>query len=223
MNDLATVLILLSLVGLIVGAVKPSVVRMASRKKALMIFGGALVFSFIMFGVTASPVKTETASKSPQPTVAKTQDQVLADIGQSAASEAHTAKISYKDTKVEKADSDRPTGSKMVTMSFNVSSFYDKSSFIRDTGKVSSKAIQGIFASDSNFYDVIVWFYGKTKDRYGNESDNVLMSYAIDRPTFAKINWSNFDTTKLCDFLQQENRLNGSNLNTVCSILANIE
>jgi hypothetical protein len=55
MNNLFLALFLLSLVGLIVGLAKPSIVRVKSRKQVSYIFGGALVLFFILFGVTTPP------------------------------------------------------------------------------------------------------------------------------------------------------------------------
>ena len=63
MNSLFLVLLLLSFVGIIIGLIKPSVVKMKSRKQSLLVFGGSTVLFFILFGVTADPVST-TPSKS---------------------------------------------------------------------------------------------------------------------------------------------------------------
>lgn len=58
MNSLFLILLLLSFVGIIIGLVKPSVVKMKSRKQSLLIFGGSTVLFFILFGITADPVPT---------------------------------------------------------------------------------------------------------------------------------------------------------------------
>lgn len=232
MNDLFMALLLVSLIGLVVGMVKPSLVKLQSRKRVLTLLGGAFVLSFILFGVTSSPSKTtdqpvatkssNPSSSQPTPTIVKTEAQTLADVGQAATKEAVSTKASYRDTKVEKADADRPAGSKMVTMSFNVSDFFSKSSLTRDTGKIAAKAMQGIFATNPSFYDVIIWYYGETTDRYGNKKNDVIMTYAMDRVTFQKINWSNFDTSKFCDFLNQELKSTGT-FDTTCNTLVNIQ
>ncbi|MCL5410239.1 MAG: hypothetical protein M1324_00060 [Patescibacteria group bacterium] len=69
MNSLFLVLLLLSFVGIIIGLIKPSVVKMKSRKQSLLVFGGSTVLFFILFGITADPVPT-TPSK-PETTVAQ--------------------------------------------------------------------------------------------------------------------------------------------------------
>ena len=56
------VLLLLSIVGLCVGLVKPSLFKMKSRKQASLIFGGCFVLFFILFGVTAPSSQTPTSN-----------------------------------------------------------------------------------------------------------------------------------------------------------------
>lgn len=63
MNSLFLVLLLLSFVGIIIGLIKPSVVKMKSRKQSLLVFGGSTLLFFILFGITADPVP----STSPKP------------------------------------------------------------------------------------------------------------------------------------------------------------
>ncbi len=60
MNSLFLVLLLLSFVGIIVGLIKPSVVKMKSRKQSLLVFGGSTVLFFLLFGVTADPAPVTT-------------------------------------------------------------------------------------------------------------------------------------------------------------------
>lgn len=69
MNNLFMVLLLLSIVGLCVGLVKPPLFKMKSRKQASLIFGGCFVLFFILFGVTApssqTPTSTPVATQAP--------------------------------------------------------------------------------------------------------------------------------------------------------------
>jgi len=58
MNDIFLILALISFVGLIVGLIKPSLIKFKSRKQALYIFGGSVVLFFILFGVTSGPATT---------------------------------------------------------------------------------------------------------------------------------------------------------------------
>lgn len=56
-----TILLLVSIIGLCIGLISPSVIskvlrRQMSRKQAVLVFGGLSVFSFVMVGVFAPPV-----------------------------------------------------------------------------------------------------------------------------------------------------------------------
>ena len=65
MNDLFLALFLLSFIALIIGLIKPSVIRQASRKKVAMIFGGGTILFLILFGAT-TPSRPQTASDQTQ-------------------------------------------------------------------------------------------------------------------------------------------------------------
>jgi len=53
MNNLFLFLVLVSIVGFVVGLIKPSIFKMESRKKVSYIFGGSLILFFILFGITS--------------------------------------------------------------------------------------------------------------------------------------------------------------------------
>lgn len=129
--------------------------------------------------------------------------------------------VSFNGIDDQKADSDRPEGSRMITVKLNVTSFFSADSFYRNTGELTGKVFQETFASNPNIYDVIVWYYGETTDQYGNKKNDVILSQAIDKDTYQKINWQNFDSSKLCDFLKTEGSRNGGQ--TTCVALANIK
>lgn len=129
--------------------------------------------------------------------------------------------ISYNGIDDEKADSDRPTGSRMITVKLNVPSFYNADSFYRNTGELTGKIFQETFASNPDAYDVLTWFYSPTTDKYGNTSNSVVLTYFIDKKTYQKINWQNFNSGDICDFLKSEGRINDGN--TGCNTLANIQ
>ena len=69
MNDLFLALFLLSLAGLVIGLIRPQLVKMPSRKKATQVFAGATAFFFILFGITmpSQPATVaDTATTTPQ-------------------------------------------------------------------------------------------------------------------------------------------------------------
>lgn len=129
--------------------------------------------------------------------------------------------IEYVKVEDQKADSDKPTNSRMITASYNIKSFYNKSSLMKETGQLSAKAFKEIYANNPNNYDAIVWYYADTKDRYGNATSSVLMTNAIDKLTYNKINWDNFDSNNLCEFLRSESSRNGGE--TACAIMTDIK
>ncbi len=72
MNSLFLALFLLAIAGWVVGAIKPSWVKLTTRKSVSMWFGGAVVVFFILFGVTSSDTpapatvaSTEVTSSAP--------------------------------------------------------------------------------------------------------------------------------------------------------------
>jgi hypothetical protein len=131
--------------------------------------------------------------------------------------------FSYLKLDVEKPDLDRPVDTKMLTVSIKVSDIYNRSLLLKQSGDLSAKLFQDAFASNLNAYDVLVWFRAETTDRYGNKEDNVIMVYAMDKKTYTKVNWSNFDSKQLCDFLIQEEKFVGIGEGPACNILVNIE
>lgn len=64
MSGFFLLLFLVSLVGLVIGIIKPSAIKLKSRKSASLTFGGAIVISFILFGIT-SPASREQPTVSP--------------------------------------------------------------------------------------------------------------------------------------------------------------
>ena len=134
-----------------------------------------------------------------------------------------TGDFSYRKLDVEEADADRPAGSKMLTATVSVASIYNKNSFLRYSGQLSSELFKQAFASNLNAYDVFVWYRAETTDRYGNKEDSVITVYSIDKETYNKINWNSFDSDKLCDFLQQEEKIGGIGSGPACNVLANIQ
>lgn len=73
------------------------------------------------------------------------------------------------------------------------------------------------FKSTLPISDVVVWYYGQTKDQYGNGKEDIIISYAITKSTALKINWGGFDKNGLCDFLKTQSD------EDVCVIKVNIQ
>lgn len=129
--------------------------------------------------------------------------------------------LTFKGVETKNADSDRPKGSQMTTISLNIDDYYKSEYLLKNTSEISSSLFQETFASNPDVFDVIVWYYADITDKYGNKENKVLISHAIDKTTFEKINWQNFDNTKLCDFLKSEASSNDGQ--TACVVLAKIQ
>jgi|GEM_PF-1434860 len=245
MTDLLTLLLLASLICLIVGLIKPTAFSRfikgeITRKRIGLIFGIAAFVFFVLFGITTDAEKakvigtrdttpltttnTKETQKSPIPIPAnKTDQQILEENLTNIVSSVGGSDMSHRSLQVEKSDPDRPKDTQMITVSVNVKSFYNKNSFLRNTGKLSSSLFKAIYdASSMKAYDVFVFYYAETTDRYGNNKDTVVLVYAIDKATYGKINWQNFDQSNLCDFLKQESKVSDT-ANTACNVLVNIQ
>jgi hypothetical protein len=244
MDNLFLLIFFASIIALVVGLVKPTAFSRfikgeITRKKIGTIFGIATIASFVLFAVTTDssknnevaqqPVTTNTevtqkeTQKSPSPAPAKTDQQILEENLASITGSVGGSDMSYRGLQVEKTDPDRPKDTKMITVSVNVKSFYNKNSLLRNTGKLSSSLFKAVFDVPSmKAYDVLVWYYGETTDKYGNKKDDVILTYAIDKVTYGKINWQNFDQSNLCDFLKQEAKTSGT-FDTACNVLVNIQ
>ncbi len=189
------------------------------KHPVLTVLGILFIIGFIgMIFDDSKPIEVKTES-TPTPTV--TQPQTLEDKIKALVQKTGSTKISYVGIDDEKADSDRVVGSRMITVKLNVTSFYDADSLDRNTSELTGKIFQEVFISNPNIYDVIVWYFSDITDKYGNKKNSVLISQAINKKTYEKINWQNFDSAKLCNFLKSEATNNGGE--TACSILANIK
>ncbi len=194
---------------------KEKIMSWVNSHKILSVFIGIVSFIIIIGVITPSSPKT-----TPTPQVATT-PQTYEDRIKALAVKTGTTNISYKGIEDVKADSNRPEGSRMITVSLNIGDYYNASALYKNTGELSGKIMQETFASNPNVYDVIVWYYAEMTDSYGNKENKVLISQGIDKDTYQKINWQNFDSTKLCDLLKTEGTKNGGE--TACVVLANIK
>jgi hypothetical protein len=79
MDNLFLALAFASLVGLFVGLVKPSIVKVKSRKQSLLFFGGGALVLFILFGIT-SPQSTQNGS-TPEQSASATQPASASKVG----------------------------------------------------------------------------------------------------------------------------------------------
>lgn len=229
-------LFVVSFVLLVAGLIKPqlfkSIFSQPSRKRVGITLGFA-TFTLFVITIIATPdvavthtveeiAQDQSSSAQVQQAAAPSQPQMptLEDRIRSLAVKTGVTDISYRGIEDRNADSDRPAGSRMITVSLNLNDYYSASSLYRDTGKVTSRIFREAF-TDPTTYDVIVWYYGDTTDQYGQKHNSIVLSQAIDKATFLKIAWDNFDESQLCDFLKTEGLRNGGN--TTCVTRAKVD
>jgi hypothetical protein len=219
-----------------------------ARKKIGLIFGIATFAFFVLFGMTTNTgkinqsINNNQTAQAPSTTINtkvgqketqkssipistnKTDQQILEEnLASIATGRIGGSDMSYRGLQVEKSDLDRPKDTNMITVSVNVKSFLDKNSLLRNTGTLSSSLLRAVYdVSSMKAYDVLVLYYGETTDKYGNKTNDVILTYAIDKTTYSKINWQNFDQLNLCNFLEQEAKASGT-LDTGCNVLVNIQ
>jgi hypothetical protein len=70
MSNLFLVFLLASIVGLGIGLIKPSIIKLKSRKVAGLIFGGCTIVFFVLFGITAPPASEANPAAPAQPQTA---------------------------------------------------------------------------------------------------------------------------------------------------------
>jgi hypothetical protein len=72
MSDIFLLLFFISTLALVIGLAKPSLLKLESRKKAGLIFGGSMIVFFILFGITSSSPATILTAPAPQAVTAST-------------------------------------------------------------------------------------------------------------------------------------------------------
>lgn len=209
--------------------------QLKKKKSRKGLWIGLAVVFFAIIGFASQKGENKNTNSSTQNTEAqntnvavvntapKTPEQTLQAGLTSVVKKTGTTNVTFGDYKVQASDSNRPAGTQMITVNVNVKDFYNKSAFTKDTGKLASTIFQTAYSvSGLNAYDVIVKYIGETTDKYGNKTNNTMIVYAIDKLTYQKVNWQNFDQATLCDFLKSESA-NTNEATPACSLLANIQ
>ncbi len=175
------------------------------RRIAIIIL--LVVVLFISVNLNSKNNKSDKMVNNTTTTIAKTSQQILEESLSKTVKNIGGTSMDYRNIKIEKSDPNRPENTKMITVSIDISSFWKKDSLIRNTGEMASLVFQNVYKTENiNAYDVIVWYYGEVTNKYGDKTNEVILTYAIDKDTYNKINWQNFDGNKLCEFLKQEEK-----------------
>ncbi|MBU4210477.1 hypothetical protein KKC08_00680 [Patescibacteria group bacterium] len=201
--------------------------EMTKIEKAIGLF---IVFSIISIIVskvlpskTVNVAELDTTEVSPSPTeVEKSDEQVLEEKLINIV-KTDGSNMNFRKLDAEEPSLDNPEDSQLTRVSIDVKSFLNKDHLLRSTGKLSSSIFQAIYGAENiETYNTTIWYYGETTDRYGNTNNNAVLIYTVNKDTYEKINWDNFNQYDLCDFLKNEEILTGKN-NTRCDTLVNIE
>jgi hypothetical protein len=245
MDTLFAILILFSIIGLIVGLIKPTWLKLKSRKQSLLILGGSTILFFILFGITSpdiEPVEEKTAVQNSQPattsqTVASAQaetkltapvtppkqmtleEKITQAVNSSLGLTNNTKKPTIVRVKLDKYNSvelkdygykstDDVKGVLItINSSENLTTNLQKATMDSEAVKI----FQAIFPLSSQIGDVVIWSQLPVKDQYGNTKDDTAITFAMGRPLFEKMNWSNFNHRDLPTLLNTENRLDDRN------------
>jgi hypothetical protein len=218
MSAIFTLLFFVALIGLVLGLIKPSIVRMKSRAQSGLTFGIAAIVFLIVSTATFTPATpsalqagSNSATQQQQPMGPQTSQQKLQTAIQSDLPSSWSIGNDYGNIDISSDTSDeattRPAGSQYVEIHINAV-VADDNSFITQTGQLTTNIFQQAFQIDPTFYDVSVRYEGQTTDQYGNSTTSPLMVYTMDRPLYGQINWSGLSAVQndvhMCAFLREQ-------------------
>ncbi|NCQ56027.1 hypothetical protein COT86_00650 [Candidatus Collierbacteria bacterium CG10_big_fil_rev_8_21_14_0_10_43_36] len=196
MANLFGLLLLGSLIGLVVGVIKPTAfsrfLKNPTRKKILQIFGGLLLVSFIGFGMT-SDTKTAISepTNTPQALVLSEQDQVKALVTDQLKGTNNMKRDNLKKVEVSEGEG----GGWNVTVEFNANDNF--STNLRKGGieKKMSEIYSVLYQSGKDIKTTSITAYFPLADQYGNESDGVVYKSTLDKIEANKVNWQADEST----------------------------
>lgn len=215
MNNLFLFLLLVSLIGLVVGLIKPSTVKMKSRKSTALYFGGAIVVFFVLFGVTSSTPQVRptaqtpdvAAQQAPNPIPAATpqqpaqtttavpapvalpseENQIKAIVANILQGKTNMSnEARLRDVKIDQ----QPDGGWAVLVSFNGNENLTLGLTKSGIEKDMSDIYIALYTSGKNIDTVQTVAYLQLTDKYGNTSDGMAYRSVLDKATAAKVNWS---------------------------------
>ena len=209
---------IVGLLALIAGLIKPSWLRLPSRKKVAYYYGlGFIIVFMIGVAVTAGSsssinwnqlTQQSQTTQSSQTTAPQTSEQKLQAAVESALPPSWAiGGISLASSTFYYGQT-LPTGTQYVEVDITVGDFWDDTSLITETGQLSAKVFQQAFQADPTFYDVSIKYDGPTTDQYGNTTTSEMFYYEMDRPLYSEINWSGLSAVQndvhMCAFLREQ-------------------
>ena len=187
----------LSLLVLLVGLLKPTLLKLETRKAVWWRVGSVTLVLFILIGV-ASP-KVEPEQKTEQKVVKAAEQPTVLTLDQKLQNFVKGKSSYFTFTKNEQGD-------ELVTVTYNIVSFYTRDYLLHQSGEISSNVFQEIFTANPKITNVVINYTATTTDKYGNDSLTTALAYFMNRATFSKINWENFSKRDLCAFAKTESK-----------------
>lgn len=221
-------------VALLVGLVKPAILKFKSRKRVVAILGSAVLVLFVLVGVTADKPKATEDRKTakPQPIsqpetqavqvnapIKTLEDKITEAINTKLRTKTNMGKPRLVGIEVEKYKATQLTAygyknSDTVVRVFiqinadeNITTKLQKLGMNTDAATIA----QAVFPLDQSVGDIIILSQLPLKDKYGNVKDDTAIVYSIARPLFSKVSWQNFYASDLSGLLKSEHSIDDRN------------
>ncbi len=94
-----------------------------------------------------------------------------------------------------------------INSSENLTTNLQKSTMYNEAVKI----FQAIFPLSPQIGDVVIWSQLPVKDKYGNTKDDTAITFAMGRPLYQKINWTNYNHRDLPALLNSEDKTDDRN------------
>jgi hypothetical protein len=185
--DIFLVLMFVSFLGLVAGLIAPTLIKLKSRKIALLVFGIPIILFFVLFGLTSSAPARQPVSAS-----LSEQDKIKQSITAVLVGETNNGKEKIKSIEVNPDPPSQKTASPTysVNVEFNANDNLTNN-FTR--GGIESKMsdiYQAIYANYKDVSSTQVAAYLDVTDQYGNTKNSVVYTTLLDHHVGEKINWS---------------------------------
>jgi len=197
---LFTTLFLLSLLALVIGLIRPSLVirwgQKKTRGRVFLTYGLAAVVFFTLLGITVPPTPEKPkAGFAEQPVTEASVRDVLKGLKGISVDLKNITKVEVLD------DFDTPEPEdKIVHVYYLPQALWDEKDAMRVAVHTSIKAMEALF-KNPKVKRVTMWQQGKFTDKYGKESIETAIRITMDRETADKIvDWKKVDEQAWSDY-----------------------
>lgn len=220
MNNLFLFLSLLSIVGLVVGLIKPSLFKQ-TRKRAALMFGGATILFFVLFGVTgggstptavvASTEASTTTTTSASTTDVSAQDsdatqeqqikQLVYNVvnGTNSNGETNVREIDVVQASQDPTSSPNADGSALTGWDVKVEINIDGSRALMNQSM--GEIYYSLYSNRKDIAKVEIVAFEPLIDKYGNKSDGEVYLTYLEADQAYKVDWSQNEDTLTLEIL----------------------